>query len=92
MSKIWTRMGDGSPVELTEAELRRDLEDGAADASDRGGVPTLNEEDFKYLEELFTRKDRFVGVDVGHEVVLTYDGAALKFKRHCLIEERRFIR
>ena len=88
MGNIWTRMGDGSPIELTEAELRQDLEDGANDAADRGKVPTLNEEDYKYLEELFRRRDRFVGVDVGNEVVMTYDGAALKFKRHCLIEER----
>jgi dimethylamine--corrinoid protein Co-methyltransferase len=88
MGKILTRMGDGSPVELSPAELRQDLEDGSADAADRGNVPGLDEEDFRYLEELFTRRDRFVGVDVGNEVVLTYDGAALKFKRHCLFEER----
>ena len=88
MSKIITRLGDGSPIEMTEAELREDLEDGANDAAERGGVPTLNEDDYKYLMDLFSRRDRFVGVDVGNEVVLTYDGAALKFKRHCLIEER----
>jgi dimethylamine--corrinoid protein Co-methyltransferase len=88
MSGITTRHGDGSPLEMTEAELRGDLEDGANDAADRGGVPTLTEEDYRYLMDLFRRRDRFVGVDVGNEVVLTYDGAALKFKRHCLIEER----
>lgn len=88
MSKIFTRMGDGSPVELTPAKLRRDLEDGANDAAERGEIPTLNEEDYKYLEDLFTRRDRFVSVDAGNEVIMTYDGAALKFKRHCLIEER----
>jgi len=88
MSKILTRLGDGSPLEMSEAELRRDLEDGSSDAAERGGVPPLTEEDFKYLEELFRRRDRFIGVETGREVVLTYDGAALKFKRHCLIEER----
>jgi dimethylamine--corrinoid protein Co-methyltransferase len=88
MSKIITRMGDGSPVELTEAELRKDLEDGAYDAADRGGVPSLNEEDYKYLEELFKRKDRFVGVDMGNEIVLTYDEGTLKLKRHSLLEDR----
>ena len=88
MPKIFTRMGDGSPVELTPAELRQDLEDGANEAADRGGIPTLNEEDYKYLEDLFARRDRFVGVDIGNEVVLTYDGPTVKFKRHCLMEER----
>jgi dimethylamine--corrinoid protein Co-methyltransferase len=88
MSGIITRLGDGSPLEMTEAELRADLEEGAEDAAERGGVPSLGEDDYKYLMELFRRRDRFVGVDVGNEVVLTYDGAALKFKRHCLHEER----
>jgi dimethylamine--corrinoid protein Co-methyltransferase len=81
-------MGDGSPVELTDAELRKDLEDGANDAADRGKVPSLTEEDYKYLMELFQRKDRFVGVDVGNEVVLTYDEGTLKLKRHALLEDR----
>lgn len=88
MGKILTRMGDGSPVELTEAELREDLERGSAYAAEKGEVAPLNEDDYKYLIDLFSTKYRFVGVDAGREVVLTYDGAALKFKRHCLIEER----
>jgi len=88
MSKILTRLGDGSPLEMSEAELRRDLEAGSADAADCGSVPPLDKEDYKYLEELFRRRERFVAVEGGREVVLTYDGAPLKFKRHCLIEER----
>jgi dimethylamine--corrinoid protein Co-methyltransferase len=88
MSDVLTRLGDGSPLEMTGAELRRDLEEGSADAAERGGVPPLTEDDYRYLEELFRRRDRFVGVETGREIILTYDGAPLKFKRHCLIEER----
>ncbi len=36
MGKVQTRMGDGHRVEITEAELRGDLESGTADAADRG--------------------------------------------------------
>jgi len=36
MAKIFTRYGDGTPTELTEAELMQDLEAGTEDAADRG--------------------------------------------------------
>ena len=40
MKKIMTRMGDGYLTELTEAELRRDLEEGTRDASEKGEDPS----------------------------------------------------
>ena len=88
MSKILTRMGDGSPLEMTEAELRQDLDDAIQDAMDKAGVPALDSEEIEYLVELFKREDRFVGVAPGREVVLTYDAATLKIKRHSLLEDR----
>jgi dimethylamine--corrinoid protein Co-methyltransferase len=81
-------MGDGSPLEMTEAELRGDLEDGAAQAAEKGGVPELNQEEIEYLVDLFKRTDRIVGVPRGREVVLTYDAGTLKIKRHSLFEDR----
>ena len=39
MARIFSRLGDGSPIEMTESELRRDLEEGTADAADRGKIP-----------------------------------------------------
>lgn len=88
MSKIFTRMGDGSPVELTEAELRQDIEDGIQTAVDKAGVPELGQEEIEYLMDLFKRTDRFVGVPRGKEVVMSYDAATLKIKRHSLLEDR----
>jgi hypothetical protein len=34
MGELLTRMGDGTLVETSEAELERDLEDGTRDAAD----------------------------------------------------------
>jgi len=88
MSKILTRMGDGSFIELSECELRADLEAGSQDAAMRAEVPTLTEDDYRLLMEIFTRRDRFVGVPLGEEVILTYDGPANKFRRHAQFEDR----
>lgn len=76
MSTIRTRMGDGYVVELTPDELRADLEAGCADAVKRGKVPPLEEAEFDWLYELFAYKGRIVGVEAGHEVILTKDGSA----------------
>jgi dimethylamine--corrinoid protein Co-methyltransferase len=81
-------MGDGSPLEMTEAELRRDIEDGCTEAVEKGEVPPLSREEIEYLVDLFKRDDRFVGVPRGREVVMTYDAGTLKIKRHSLFEDR----
>ena len=39
MEKILTRMGDGSRVEMTVAEIQQDLEAGAQDAAERAWCP-----------------------------------------------------
>ena len=88
MSKIFTRMGDGSPILMTEAELRQDIDDGITDAMNKAGVPALTKEDIEYLVDLFKRTDRFVGVEPGNEVILSYDAGTLKIKRHGLFEDR----
>jgi hypothetical protein len=38
--------------------------------------------------DLFKCTDRFVGVPRGKEVIMTYDAATLKIKRHSLLEDR----
>ena len=81
MAKILSRLGDGSPIELSESELTRDLQDGTADAADRGKIPPLSEEELKYLFEIFSSPARFVSVERGKEVVLSYDAGTLKIRR-----------
>jgi dimethylamine--corrinoid protein Co-methyltransferase len=81
MGKILTRMGDGLPVELSESELMRDLEEGTEDAADRGNISTLSEDELKYLYDVFSSLYHFVSVERGNEVVLSYDGVANKLRR-----------
>lgn len=75
-------------MELSESELMADLEEGTADAADRAAVDPLTEDELRYLYELFCRNDRFVSVQQGNEVVLSYDAGTLKMRRHGLLEDR----
>jgi len=81
MEKIYTRMGDGFVTELSESELRRDLEEGSRHAAERAKIPPLSEDDLRRLLELYKCPDKSVGVERGKEVVLSYDSGTTKFNR-----------
>jgi len=81
MGKYSVRFGDGSRVEMTEAEIRTDLEKGTEDAAERGNVPALTEDELTYLLDLFKCRDRVVGVEEGKECCLTYDNMTSKIER-----------
>ena len=81
MKKIFTRMGDGSPIEMTESEVRSDLEEGTREAAVRGKIPALTEEELKHLYDIFAAPYRFLSVEPGKEVVLSYDAGTLKIRR-----------
>ena len=74
-------MGDGTLVELDEGELKRDLEDGSMDAAENGGIPTLSEDKLLYLFDIFMAPYKFVSVEPGNEIVLTYDDPIIKVAR-----------
>ena len=81
MGKIRTRYGDGSPVELSEGAVRQDLEEGTQDAAQRGNIPVLSKEELQHLFDIFSSPHRFVGVEAGKEIVLSYDGTPIKMSR-----------
>ena len=81
MQKMWTRFGDGSPVELSADEVIRDLEEGTREAAERGNIPVLSKEELQHLFDIFSSPHRFIGVEPGKEVVLSYDGTPIKMKR-----------
>lgn len=81
MTKIFTRYGDGTPVELSEKELMEDLQAGTEDAADRANVPQLTDDDLKYLFQVLANPHKFVSVEPGKEVLLTYDAGTLKIRR-----------
>ena len=73
-----TRMGDGAQVAMTRSEIRRELEEGTEAAAKRAKVPPLGPAELDHLLDLYASPSRFTGVDVGDEVVLTYDGSGSK--------------
>jgi len=81
METIFTRYGDGSPLEMSAGELMGDLENGSADAAERGNIPALNKEELQYLLEIFKSPYNFVSVERGNEVILSYDAGTLKIRR-----------
>ena len=88
MEKIYTKMGDGSVTELSESELKRDLEEGTRDAAERGKIPPLSEDELSYLFDVYSSPAKFVGVDHGNEVILSYDNPTIKLRRRGLLLHR----
>jgi len=81
MKRYRTRKGDGSFIELSESELKSELEEGTKDAAGRAHIPPLSEDELKYLFELFSHPSKFISVEMGNEIVLSYDAATLKIRR-----------
>jgi len=73
-TKIVTRMGDGSRIEMTASEIRADVENGVAAAVKRAKVPPLTADEIDHLVDIFTSTARFASVDVGDEIILSSDG------------------
>jgi dimethylamine--corrinoid protein Co-methyltransferase len=77
-SRIPTRAGDGSLISMTRSELRSELEAGTLAAATRAKVPPLTGAELDHLLEIWASPARFSAVDIGDEVVLTYDGSGSK--------------
>lgn len=78
MAEFFTRMGDGSAVWLSEAEIRRELEEGMLDAAERGRIPELTDDEMQRLFEIVTDPQKTVSIERGNEVVGTFDAGTLK--------------
>ncbi len=74
MSTYKVRSGDGRFIAMTADEIRRDLIEGAADAADRGHIPTLDDNEIDRLVDLFVDQAGVVGVQMGNQVISTQDG------------------
>ena len=81
MGDILTRMGDGSYIRISESELRKDLEEGTRDASERAGISPLSEEELRHLLDIYKSPYKVVSVEPGNEIVLSFDAGTLKMQR-----------
>jgi dimethylamine---corrinoid protein Co-methyltransferase len=89
--KYFTRMGDGSIVHMTEAEIRKDMQAGMEDAVSRGKIDPLTEEDLEHLYEIITLPGCVVGVEPGMQIVTTSDSGSDKINTKCGIPSDRAI-
>jgi dimethylamine--corrinoid protein Co-methyltransferase len=77
-NRIPTRQGDGSLAFMTRGELRAELEEGTQTAATRAKVSPLTEAELDHLLDIWASPAKFSAVDIGDEVVLTYDGSGSK--------------
>ena len=78
MAKTLQRRGDGTIIEMTVDEVRKDLEEGVQDAASRGNVPPLSKDEIEHAVEIYTRPERVVSVEPGKEVILSHDEGTVK--------------
>ncbi len=71
---IPTRMGDGSLVRMSRAQLEADIHAGAEAGAARAKVDPLDGDELAHLLDIFASPARFSAVDIGDEVILTSDG------------------
>jgi dimethylamine---corrinoid protein Co-methyltransferase len=81
MASFFHRLGDGSAVEMSAKEIMAALVEGSEDAAERGRISPLNKEEYDYLLDIFCAPYKFISVEPGREVILTYDAATLKIRR-----------
>ena len=74
MEAIPTRMGDGSLVRMTRAEIEAEVRAGTEAGAKRAKVEPLHDDELAHLVDIFASRARFSAVDIGDEVVLTSDG------------------
>ena len=77
------RMGDGSIVHMTEAEIRSDIEEGIQDAVVRGKIDPLTAEEAEHLYTIVTMPGTVVGVRHGMQVVTSSDSGSDKIGTKC---------
>jgi dimethylamine---corrinoid protein Co-methyltransferase len=74
-------MGDGSFVNMSEEEIKADVEAGVQDAVKRGKIEPLSADEIDYIVDICSRPQKFVSVQHGNELILTYDSGTLKITR-----------
>ena len=69
-------MGDGGLVGMTPGEIRADVVEGSELGARRAKAEQLTEAEVDHLVDIFASEAKFSAVDMGDEVVLSFDGSA----------------
>ena len=78
---VETRMGSGKAVSMSRDEIETDIKKGVEKAVENGGVDPLSQEEIERLVELHCIPAKFISLEKGEELVTTFDGGSIKFKR-----------
>jgi len=81
MGQITTRMGDGSFISLSPDDIKKEIELGVQEAVIKAKIASLTKEEMDQLYEIIAQPRKFVSVERGNELVLSYDSAPMKFTR-----------
>ena len=63
MAKMLQRMGDDYITDMTEPEMKKDIEEGTKDAAERGKVPHLSEDEMARVFDIYSSPQKIVGVE-----------------------------
>lgn len=88
MAMIRTRMGDGAVVQMDADEIKRDIENGVIDAAKKAKIDPLTDDEMKRLYGIVTDPRKFVSVEPGNEIILSYDSMPMKLNRVGIPVER----
>lgn len=91
MKMYLTRMGDGTTIEMSEEDIRADIEDGVKQAAKKAKIDPLTKDEIDRLFEIITMPGDLVSVEAGQRVVSTTDCGADPFARECAIPIKRSV-
>ncbi len=74
---VFTRLGDGSMLELEPEAIKEELLEGTQDAAKRGKIEALDDNEIEKLLEIVTRPGKMVGVEKGNEIIMTGDSPSI---------------
>jgi len=63
MARMLQRMGDGHITEMTEPEMKKDIEEGTKDAAERDKVPLLSEDEMERVFDIYSASQKIVSVE-----------------------------
>ena len=62
--KMVQRMGSGIIIEMTESEMRKEIEEGTKDAAERCGASPLTEDEMERLYDIYSSPVQVAGRDL----------------------------
>ena len=89
MQNVFSRMGDGWAIELSEADLMADIVDGSDQAARDADIAPLSAEEIDHIFDICKHVHKITGVERGREVITTFDGPTIEIRHAGIIANRQ---